>query len=298
MTKAGYGVLAAFLLGVANVHAAPTFFTARVAPILEKHCVGCHGPEKQKAGLRLDTHEHALRGGEAGPVIKGGEPKASEVFRRITLPETDDEVMPSDGKPLLSPDEIKIVELWIASGASATRPLAEFPNAPVPRPPKAANVPLAPDWRPFAKQVSALEAELGLKLVPRSQVATDGLILRTASAPARCDDAAIARLAPVAALIVDAELGRTRITDAGLAALAACENLRFLDLTRTSVTSSGVGALVRLKHLERLNLTETQVDDPAVAELKKLPGLKQVWLFGTKVTPRETGGEHATGGLE
>ncbi len=36
--------------------------------------------------------------------------------------------MPSDGKPLLSADEIKIIELWIASGASATKPLADYPD--------------------------------------------------------------------------------------------------------------------------------------------------------------------------
>ena len=99
------GALLLVLIGTAGARAEPTFFTARVAPILEKHCVGCHGAEKHKAGLRLDSFEQAMRGAESGEVIKPREPKASELFRRITLPATDEEVMPSDGKPLLAPEE-------------------------------------------------------------------------------------------------------------------------------------------------------------------------------------------------
>ena len=277
---------AAVALGLCGsaVWAEPTFFTARVAPVFEKHCVVCHGAEKQKAGLRLDSFEHTMRGGEAGTVVKAGDVKASEVFRRITLPASDDEVMPSDGKPLLSADEIKILELWIASGASALKPLADFPTAPVPRLARPAALALAPDWRPFAGEITALEKELGVRLVPRSQVPTDGLILRTASAPRRCDDAALAKLKAVAALIVDAELARTAVTDAGLKSLASFENLRTLDLTRTNVSSVGVERISELRKLEQLNLTDTAVDDAGVARLRSVPTLKRVWLFGTKAT--------------
>jgi hypothetical protein len=275
---------AVFLALAAALRAEPSFFTARVAPIFDRHCTVCHGPEKQKAGLRLDTFEHAMRGAESGAMIKPGDAKGSELFRRITLPKDDEEVMPSDGKPLLSPEEIKIVELWLAAGASATKPLADFPTAPVPKSQRAAAPPLAPDWRPRAAEIAALEKATGLRLVPRSQVATDGLVIRTASAPARCDDAALARLAPIAPLIVEAELARTRITDAGLKSLARFPNLRALDLTRTAISSAGLAPLASLGNLESLNLTDTAIDDDGVARLKALPALKRTWLFGTRAS--------------
>ena len=281
------GSFVALFLCALAARAEPTFFKARVEPIFDRHCVACHGEKKQKAGLRLDTFEHALRGGEAGAVIAAGEPKKSELFRRITLPAEDDEVMPSDGKPLLSRDEIKLIEIWIASGASATSKLADYPTAPVPPAPKPAALPLAPDWRPRAPQIAALERELGVRLAPRSQTPTDGLVLRTASAPGRCDDAALARLAPVADLIVEAELARTKITDAGLASLAGCENLRAIDLTRTAVSSAGVTSLAALKKLESLNLTATRVDAAGAAKLKELPALRQLWLFATPADSAE-----------
>jgi hypothetical protein len=250
--------------------------------VLEKNCVVCHGAEKHKADLRLDSFESLMHGGESGQVVKPGDLKGSELFRRITLPETDDEVMPSDGKPHLAADEIKIIELWIASGASDTKSLADFPTAPVPKSIQAPHVPLAPDWHPREKEILALEKQLGVKLAPRSQIPTDGLILRTASAPNRCDDAALARIAPLASFIVEAELARTKVTDAGLKALAGCENLRSIDLTRTAVTSDGLTVLAGLKKLETINLTDTAVDDRGVDQLKTLPALKRMWLFGTK----------------
>jgi len=273
--------------GAIPARAEPTFFTARIAPIFEQHCVGCHGPEKHKAGLRVDSFENVMRGSESGEILKPGDLKASELFRRITLPASDDEVMPSDGKPLLSADEITLIRLWIESGASATRSLAEYPDAPVPKPTRQAHVPLAPDWTPRAAEIAALEKEIGVKLVPRSKIPTDGLVVRTASAPQRCDDAALSKLAPIAALIVDAELARTKITDEGLKAMATWENLRKLDLTRTSITSDGLSACAALKKLEVLNLTDTAVDDTGVARLKEMPMLQRLWLFGTKAAPVE-----------
>lgn len=282
--RGGFATSLTALVFIGEARAEPSFFTARVAPIMDRHCVTCHGPEKQKAGLRVDSFEQLMRGAESGEVVKPGEVKESEIFRRITLPHDDEEVMPSDGKPLLSADEIKIIELWLAAGASVSEPLSAFPEAPTPKPRKPAMEALAPDWRPLTKEIAALEKELGLKLVPRSQHATDGLVLRTASAPRRCDDAALAKLAPVAALIVEAELARTKVTDAGLVAVGEWKNLHALDLTRTAVTSGGMKALAALGKLEALNLTDTAVDDGGMLELKALPALKRVWVFGTKVT--------------
>lgn len=279
---------AALFLGASLARAEVTFYQARIAPTLDRHCVVCHGAEKQKAKLRLDTLEQILRGSETGAVLQPGKLKDSELFRRITLPKDHEDVMPSDGKPLLTADEIKNIELWIAGGASATQGMADFPGAPALTRAKVAVVPLAPDWQPRAAEIAALEKSLGVRLVPRSQVPTDGLVVRTASSPGRCDDAVLAKLAPISGLIVEAELARTKVTDAGLVTLAGWENLRVLDLTRTAVSSRGLAALTQSKQLEALNLTDTAIDDAGAAELKQVPTLKRVWLFGSRVTLAET----------
>lgn len=278
--------LAALAVGM-SARAEPTFFQARVAPILDRNCTVCHGEEKQKSGLRLDTYEFLQRGGEGGKVLVPGDLKESELYRRITLPAEDEDVMPSDGKPQLAPAEIKIIELWIAAGGSATAPLSAFPNAPAPLAPKPPALPLAPDWRPRAKEISALEAALNVRLAPRSALPHDGLVLRTVSAPLGCDDRTLARLAPVAELIVDAELARTKVTDGGVRSLASWPNLRTLDLSRTAVTSQGVTALRSLEKLETLNLTGTLVDDAGIAQLRMMPKLRGLWFYGSKAQPSD-----------
>jgi hypothetical protein len=261
-----------------------TFYAQRVAPVLDKHCVACHGPKKQKGDLRLDSFAWLMKGGKNGAVVKAGDAKDSELHIRVTLKPDDEDFMPADSKPPLKPDEIKVLQLWIAAGASDQTPLSAIKGAPALATPKPPAAPLTADWQPRRAQIAALEKSLGLRLVPRSRLATDGLVLRTASAPARCDDAALAQLAPVADLIVEAELARTKITDAGLASVAKFTSLRTLDLTRTAVTSAGVARLVTLQKLESLNLTSTAVDDAGAAALKALPALKHTWFYGTKVT--------------
>lgn len=260
-----------------------SFYTSRVAPILDKHCVACHGAEKHKGNLRLDSHAALLKGAESGDVLSAGQAAKSELLRRVRLPGTDDEVMPSDGKPLLSANEIKVLELWIAAGASETKVPADFPDAPALAPVARPVVPLTADWRPRAAEIAALAHAAGVQVLPRSQIATDGLVIRTASSPKACDDAALARLAPLADLIVEAELARTRISNAGLKTVGSFTQLRRLDVAHTQVSSAGLAALQGLTRLEALNLTGTQVDDAGVAGLKALAALRQVWTFGSRV---------------
>jgi uncharacterized membrane protein len=268
-----------------NAVSAPsaTFFDARVAPILENKCSNCHNAEKKKGKLRLDSFENVMRGGKDGIVVKPGDPKHSELFRRINLSPDEKDFMPTDGKPPLTASEVKVIELWIASGASSSLPAMEVHGAP-PAPAPEPHVPLTKDYRPQLPLITSLEHELGVRLVPRSRNPEDGLILRTVSAPERCDDLALRRLRVIGSLVVDAELARTKVTDAGLETLATFSNLRAVDLAHTAVTSAGVPILASLSHLESLNLTATAVDDAGVAALRRKQTLKRLYLFETKCT--------------
>lgn len=258
-----------------------TFYGARVQPILENNCVTCHNPNKHTGDLQLDSYAALLKGGKHGAVVKPGDPKASEMYVRITLPPSDKHFMPTDGKPPLSPQAVKIIELWIAAGASPTLRVEAIKGAPALLGPPPIVV-LAPDYRPRLERIRALESALGVRLLPRSQIATDGLVLRTASAPERCTDSALASLKPISDLIVDAEMARTPVTDAGLAAVATWANLRLLDLSHTAITSKGLGPIARLKHLESINLTETSADPASIAQLSRMPTLKHIYSFNLK----------------
>jgi Planctomycete cytochrome C len=95
----------------------PAYFALHVAPLLTRSCVSCHKPEKHKGGLQLDTYDHLMHGGEDGVVVVPGSPKTSELLRRVRLPASDDDSMPSDGENPLTVEEIQMIEHWIAAGA-------------------------------------------------------------------------------------------------------------------------------------------------------------------------------------
>jgi uncharacterized membrane protein/mono/diheme cytochrome c family protein len=270
----------------ANV-SAPTpasvaFFVSRVAPIFEDKCVQCHGPGKRKGKLRLDTFDYVMHGGKDGAVVNPGDPKNSELYRRITLPRDNKDAMPAEGKPGLTAAELKVIEFWIASGAAENLAAEKVEVGPPPAPAKPVLPPLAPDYRPRSGEIAALETQLGVRLILRSQDPRDGLILRTVSAPERFDDAVLSALKPIADLIVDAELARTKVTDGGMKTLSGFVNLRSVDLSRTAVTSRGLAPLTNLGKLESLNLTATAVDDEGVLPFRRKQGLRHLYLFGTK----------------
>jgi cytochrome c553 len=91
-----------------------------VRPILSQNCFSCHGQATQKAGLRLDIPEAAY-----GPIpddknkraIVAGNPRRSELYRRISSTDPDYRMPPKEAHKTLSAREVAVIERWIAQGA-------------------------------------------------------------------------------------------------------------------------------------------------------------------------------------
>ncbi len=96
---------------------ASSVYVEYVAPIFKANCVSCHGEEKQKAGLRLDSLAAILKGAKDGKVVAAGKPGESPLYERITLPAGDDDIMPPKGDPLAKA-QTDLIKLWIVSGAN------------------------------------------------------------------------------------------------------------------------------------------------------------------------------------
>ena len=92
-----------------------------IKPIFEKSCVKCHGAEKPKAKLRLDTLEGALKGSENGKVIEPGKSADSILVHNIAhIGNEDDFMPPPDNKakiPPLTKEQIGLIRAWIDQGA-------------------------------------------------------------------------------------------------------------------------------------------------------------------------------------
>ncbi|MEQ2008421.1 MAG: c-type cytochrome domain-containing protein [Limisphaerales bacterium] len=115
-------------------------FVKHIKPVLETHCVSCHGPEKQRMGFRVDTREAAFKGGKVyGPAIVPGSPPNSSLYHRISMrPDRDihDEVMPPAKRKIpLTAAEIALIGQWITEGANWPNgvTLVARPEAPSPK---------------------------------------------------------------------------------------------------------------------------------------------------------------------
>jgi len=99
-----------------SVRAAGNVEFSQVKPILESACLSCHGPEKPKGGLRLDTRAAAITGGDNGTSLVPGKPEESLLYTLSVLPPDDDDVMPPKGDPL-NTFQKKLFKQWIEEGA-------------------------------------------------------------------------------------------------------------------------------------------------------------------------------------
>jgi hypothetical protein len=90
-------------------------FGRDIRPILVRSCLKCHGPEKPRGGLRLDTREAALEGSDSGPVLKPGDAVNSRLLHVVAGLDPDTK-MPPRGKPLTAA-EVGRLRAWIDQGA-------------------------------------------------------------------------------------------------------------------------------------------------------------------------------------
>jgi hypothetical protein len=98
------------------------FFENKVRPLLAERCWSCHGEEKQKGSLRLDSLGAMLQGGESGPSLVPGKPDESLLIEAIRYQSFEMPPM----KPLPE-SEIAILTNWVSKGA--LWPGSEFTSA-------------------------------------------------------------------------------------------------------------------------------------------------------------------------
>ena len=269
-----------------------TFYGARVQPILTARCVTCHGATKHKADLRVDNYESLMHGGKDGLVVHAGNAQGSDLLRRITLSPDHDDFMPKESKRPLSPDEVKVIQLWIVAGASATMAADEIkdvPNSAASTPPAEVtfeDVDLAAAAKlrgSIAAPVEQLQKRFPNILEYESRGSAD-LRLNASILGTKFGDDDIAAFAPVAEHITIADFSRTSITDHSVTAIVAMKHLRVLRLMNTAIGDSTVEGLNSLEQLESLSVFGTRVTSASLPRLQKLPRLMHLYAGQTAIS--------------
>jgi mono/diheme cytochrome c family protein len=265
-----------------------SFYQQQINPILDANCVSCHGEPKRKGGLRVDSYDLLMKGGKHGTVIVAGQPERSLLLQRVTLPEGHKLFMPAEGKPSLKPEQIALVRAWILQGASPDK--TSLTGISIPRSKGIQPKPVG-DYSGLLPEIKQLNMGQGAKLVPVSRNASDGLILNTVDVSSSFGDAQLASFSKFAPYIVEAELGRTKVTDASFATLARFSHLRALHLEGTAVMGQELSQLSSLPELTYLNLSGTKVTKAAIVPLGAMKSLKRTYFYDTPAQAAMSGPE-------
>ncbi|MHB8636306.1 MAG: DUF1553 domain-containing protein [Fimbriimonadaceae bacterium] len=89
------------------------FFETNVRPVLATQCFSCHGAANQLGGLRLDSREAILKGGDSGPAVVVGDADKSRLIQAVR--QSGALKMPQGGR--LKPTEVAALEAWVKMGA-------------------------------------------------------------------------------------------------------------------------------------------------------------------------------------
>jgi hypothetical protein len=110
----GTGTLADSEVAESKLSEADHFFLEQVRPLLASRCLSCHGPDKAEGGLRLDSREATLKGGDSGPALVPGKPEESLLLLAVKRTHKILEMPPEEK---LASRDVATLERWIREGA-------------------------------------------------------------------------------------------------------------------------------------------------------------------------------------
>ena len=252
-----------------------SFYMQRVQPILDDYCVSCHGSDKAKGDLRLDSYRYVIFGGDEGEALRLGDPDRSLLIERMNLNPGDIKVMPPLGRPRPTSKEELVLSLWIANGASGTADLHSIPNAP--EIVEEVGFP-NPDWSAVHNRRSPYEKtvrELGNhypSTVSYISANTEFVELNGITLRRKFDDQMLAEFAPLYPIVRQLEATNTGLSDESISNLMKMSELRVIRIAGTSMDSDTLKKLFDLPNIEMLVVDANQVGDGFVqrAEHSKL----------------------------
>lgn len=232
-------------------------FTEAVMPILQTRCAGCHNASKQKGGLLLLDHASILKGGKTGPGVVPGDPTASELFRRVSLPSDHKEFMPTEGRPPLTAHQRDILEWWIAKGAAASMPLTKN----------------QPDDRMREVLETYFQIHRDAMLDITAEPASQSVIEELREAGFRVN------LITASGTWLDIKYEDSTRPDLDILRKVA-DQLVWLHLPDCGLTDEDMSSISELKNLVRLNLSKNNISDAGVLKLQGLSQIEYLNLYG------------------
>lgn len=241
-----------------TIDSTSTLYQAAIAPVFQQKCVSCHGPDKTKGDLQLNTPENILKGGKGGNILTGSSDKVAILLERIYLPQTHDDHMPPEGKTQLTSEEISLLNKWIKAGADFATKLNALPkddslyliaNAVIPKPEQTVELnENLPDLDEFNTNYCTVSY----------QFSGSGKVEVNFFQGSFYDRESLKKLEKIKEIIV------------------------YLNMQGMPLKKEDLDMILQFSNLEKLNLNYTGLDIHLLEELKMLSNLKNLSISGIK----------------
>ena len=268
-----------------HIFMSSTAFEATSA-IMEKKCFVCHGKNKQKAGLRLDSREAMELGGDNG-VILAKNAEESLLIKSLLLPLDDENHMPPKERKQLSATEIKFLSWWVDQGADFEKTLSEL------------HLPdslhdiiykeeikvvdqFLPEGTVVPASIKVLEDLRSLNVIVMPLAAnTNFLSVSFVNVLPGDSSGIVEKLIGISDQLVWLNLDYQHFDVEGWQKISELSNLRKLSLRNTNLDDVALQNLFSLDKLVYLNLVGTNITARGLNKLENLQNLQDLYLYQT-----------------
>jgi uncharacterized membrane protein len=254
---------------------------------LKQKCIQCHGIERQKGNLRMDSKEWFMKGGKDGLVVNLKDLDKSEILKRIFLDLNEDHHMPPKKKEQLSDEEKDIFEWWIKAGAPFSKKVSEIE--------KSASIDsilhvyheklisfktkkeierIQINSLTEASLQSLIKSGWAVSLVSK----TDNHLRVSGFNLEKTMDSSLEQLIEIKDYIVELKLSFQKLNEKQISIISALTNLEKLWLDHSSLTGKSVHKLSTLKSLKYLNISNNELNAEDIIPLKDLVHLEKLYI--------------------
>jgi uncharacterized membrane protein/mono/diheme cytochrome c family protein len=266
-----------------------------VGQVMTTKCVSCHGPSKQKGGLRLDDQSQILKGGKNGIVITPGFAANSELLKRLLLPPEDEHHMPPKEKPQLSLQDRTLIEWWISKGADFNKTVKEIgiddSTLSILRIYQGEQITASHTYEPLVPEENVPDADPALLEKLRTQGVVilpidpaKGYLMANLINVSRPVDSILIDMQPLSDQLIWLKLSGSDLTDTGCKQISGFRRLIRLQVDQTRITDAGLAEFSKLISLERLNLAGDSITFQGLVHLKAMKSLSTLNIWNTRIS--------------
>lgn len=260
-----------------------------ILPLLERKCISCHNESKSKGKLIMTDVDKFRHGGKKGKEWVEGAPDKSRLVRYLHLPMKDEDHMPPEGKPQLTAQEIRLIELWIQHGpdfSTKVDDLNDGDSLKILSKTIGGQVSVVPvisyDDIPAASTTTITELNTPFcsifPLYRDSPALQADFFIQQAYKPEQ-----LSRLQTIADQLVVLNLNQMPVSDQDLEVIGGFHRLEKLNLSFSKITGSGFKGWKNFSHLRSVSLAGTQVTADNLKPLLGMPALEEVFIANTPI---------------